>query len=82
MDYSKLNAGNGVSVNLTLGRAVETGGLVDTLSSIEYVTGSQYADTLIGGAGNNRLNGGGNNDFFQDLTGGDDTFQGVFQESK
>ncbi|MDD5333965.1 MAG: hypothetical protein PHS32_09475 [Rhodoferax sp.] len=63
-----------VTVNLTLGTATGAGIGTDTLISIENVYGSQYADTLIGGAGNDLLYGQNGNDT---LTGGagSDNFQ-------
>ncbi|MBC6981706.1 hypothetical protein [Caulobacter sp. 17J80-11] len=65
-------ASGGVTVNLTLSGAQNTGGAgVDTLISIENVTGSAFndslrgntgANTLIGGAGDDILEGGGGED--------------------
>jgi len=56
-----------VTVNLALGTASGVGVGTDTLISIEYVSGSQYADTLTGDANNNGFRGGNGNDT---LTGG------------
>jgi len=59
--YAGLTAG--VSVDLTLAGAQNTGGAgFDTLVSIENVTGGNGADVLIGDAGTNVLNGGVGND--------------------
>jgi Ca2+-binding RTX toxin-like protein len=54
VDYS--DAGNGVVVDLGLGTARKP--WIDTLSNIENVVGSEYADTLTGDAAANRLSGG------------------------
>ncbi|WP_280137213.1 calcium-binding protein, partial [Methylobacterium sp. Leaf108] len=48
----------GVSVNLATGAASGGDAAGDTLVSIEYLTGSSFADTLIGDAGENVLEGG------------------------
>jgi Ca2+-binding RTX toxin-like protein len=57
VDYSDAPAG--VTVNLGLTTAQNTGGSgTDTLSNIENVIGSAHADTLLGSAGANRLDGG------------------------
>ncbi|MEM7201301.1 MAG: LamG-like jellyroll fold domain-containing protein, partial [Planctomycetota bacterium] len=78
VDYS--NATWGVTVDLDAGSASGGAGN-DTLSGIENVTGSAYADTLTGdsnanvlagGAGNDALVGGGGNDTLQGGA-GDDT---------
>ena len=77
---SYADASGGVTVNVSTGTA--TGDGTDTLTGIENVTGSGYADTitgssgvntLVGGAGNDTLNGGNGLD---NLTGGSgaDTF--------
>jgi Ca2+-binding RTX toxin-like protein len=59
----------GVTVSLVVTTAQATGGSgSDTLLNIENLTGSGYADTLTGNAGNNLLNGAGGADT---LTGGD-----------
>ena len=53
----------GVSVNLTLAGAQNTvGGGIDTLESIENLTGSNFTDTLIGNGANNVLSGLGGHD--------------------
>ncbi len=60
---SYANATGSVTVNLLLAGAQNTlGAGTDTLVSIEYLTGSQYGDTLTGNNGTNIINGGGGND--------------------
>ena len=60
---SYLYATAGVTVSLASTIAQATGGSgSDTLKNVENLTGSNYADTLIGSAGNNVLNGGAGND--------------------
>jgi Ca2+-binding RTX toxin-like protein len=69
VDYSAGTAG--VTVNLGTGTAVDSWGNTDTLIGIEHITGTAYADTLIGsagtnwfrpGKGNDTVNGGGGDD--------------------
>lgn len=64
-----------VGVDLSVGGAQDTHGAgVDTLISIENLSGSKFGDTLIGGAGANLLRGNAGND---QLSGGaDDTLRG------
>jgi Ca2+-binding RTX toxin-like protein len=65
---SYADAGAGVTVNLSLTTAQDTvGSGSDTLSNIENVVGSSYADTITGTTGANELTGGAGNDL---LTGG------------
>ncbi|MBC6981702.1 hypothetical protein [Caulobacter sp. 17J80-11] len=74
-------ASAGVTVNLTVSGAQNTGGAgIDTLISIENVTGSAFndhlrgntgANTLIGGAGDDVLEGGGGEDRLDGGTGND-----------
>ncbi|WP_461308392.1 calcium-binding protein, partial [Albidovulum sp.] len=66
---------NGVTVNLGAGTAIDGFGNTDTLIGIENAAGSDYADVLIGDAGDNVLLGLGDND---DLSGGagNDTLTG------
>jgi len=47
--------GSGVTVNLTTGIAIDGFGDTDTLSNIEDVRGTQFADALIGDNGDNEL---------------------------
>ncbi len=62
------DAAIGVTVNLAATGAQTTGAGSDTLSGIENLTGSAFADVLTGDAGANRLEGGAGNDT---LSGGD-----------
>jgi Ca2+-binding RTX toxin-like protein len=69
-------AGAGVSVSLAVTTAQDTGGAgIDTLTSMENLTGSQFADTLTGNASANFLSGGGGNDVLKG-GGGNDTLDG------
>jgi Ca2+-binding RTX toxin-like protein len=73
-DYSSAGAGGvGVTVNLTTGQASGEGN--DTLTGIENVRGSSFADNLRGDAGPNVLVGLGGNDTIQGA-GGDDRING------
>ncbi len=74
LTYASANAG--VTVNLSLTAAQNTGGSgTDTLSGFENVTGSGSGDTLSGDAGNNVLDGGAGNDVL-DGGAGNDTLTG------
>ena len=64
-------ASGGVTVNLTTDLATGADGS-DTLSTIENIIGSAFADSLTGDAGNNVLTGGAGLDTFV-VTGGTDT---------
>ena len=65
---SYADAGAGVHVSLLTGAAQNTVGAgFDTLTSVEKLVGSAYADTLIAGTGGSTLNGGNGGD---DLLGG------------
>ncbi len=68
-DYSNSNAG--VTVNLALGTGLGGFAQGDKLISIENVTGSAFADILIGDAGTNLLRGGAGNDVLVGSGGGD-----------
>jgi serralysin len=73
-DYSGARAG--VTVNLVSGTA--TGGAgVDTLTGIESVTGSAFADTLTGDDAANVLRGGGGIDTISGGGGADELFAGA-----
>lgn len=73
-NYSSATAG--VRINLGLTTAQATGGAgTDTLVNIENVTGSAYADTLIGNAGDNVFVGGAGRDV---MTGGGGNDRFVF----
>ncbi|MCC6920959.1 MAG: hypothetical protein IT548_17315 [Alphaproteobacteria bacterium] len=68
---SYFNAGAGVTVNLSLTTAQDTGGEgIDTLSNFEDLYGSNFVDVLTGNGGDNRINGAGGNDR---IDGGDGT---------
>lgn len=77
-DYDEVNysdSKNPMTVNLTLGTAIGEGN--DTLISIEYVLGSAFNDTLIGGAAFNSLEGADGNDFLKGGDGGNGLYGGV-----
>jgi Ca2+-binding RTX toxin-like protein len=65
---------SGVTVSLAVGTAQATGGSgSDTLTSIENLIGSAYADKLTGNAGANSLGGGAGNDTLDGGAGSDST---------
>ena len=77
-DYT--DAGFGVTINLTLTGAQNTGAGLDTIINIENINGSRLDDVLTGDAGANRifasvgndvLNGGAGNDVLDGFTGTD-----------
>lgn len=70
VDYAA--ATRGVSVNLDSGRASNGQGGQDTLAEFEGISGSDYADTLIGGAASDLITGGNGNDWI-DFVGGNDS---------
>ena len=82
VDYSSDTAG--VTVDLSAGTATDGSGSTDTLSNIENVVGSNFADTLKGDGNANRLEGGGGDDLLKGYNGndilsggaGDDTLDG------
>ena len=60
---SYIRAATAVTVDLAVTIAQATGGSgIDTLTSIENLTGSDFNDTLAGNSGANRISGGGGND--------------------
>ncbi len=67
---SYAGAAGGVTVNLATGVSSGAAG-ADTLTGIEWVVGSTFADTLTGSAGNDRLDGGGGNDTIRGGAGDD-----------
>ncbi|MBX9926115.1 MAG: hypothetical protein K2Y05_07135, partial [Hyphomicrobiaceae bacterium] len=71
VDYSSLTSA--VSIDLGAGTATKSGGVVDRLSNIENVTGTAYADALVGDANGNVLNGGAGVDTLKG-GGGNDTY--------
>jgi Ca2+-binding RTX toxin-like protein len=69
---SYANATSGVTVSLAIAAAQATGGAGDdTLTSIERLVGSAYADALTGSNGNNDINGGRGNDIINSGGGND-----------
>ncbi|MEQ1537412.1 MAG: VCBS domain-containing protein [Sphingorhabdus sp.] len=75
---SYASAGSAVRVSLAVTAAQNTGGSGnDTLSSIENLFGSSFADTLIGNSGTNAINGGGGNDRITGGAGADQLTGGV-----
>ncbi|MDQ2066887.1 Hint domain-containing protein [Xinfangfangia sp. CPCC 101601] len=72
-DYS--SSGAGVNVNLSTGRGSGGDAASDTLSGVENVIGSDFADTLTGDAADNFLSGGTGNDALYGGV-GDDTLRG------
>ncbi|GKX61236.1 beta strand repeat-containing protein [Leminorella grimontii] len=73
IDYSLMNAA--VNVDLSASRANKGVNGTDTLSNIENITGSAYADVLKGSSGSNVIRGGGGDDTLIGL-GGNDTLIG------
>jgi Ca2+-binding RTX toxin-like protein len=71
VDYAA--ATRGVSVNLEIGRASNGQGGQDTLAEFEGISGSDYADTLVGGYASDIINGGLGDDWI-DFSGGNDCF--------
>lgn len=65
----------GVTVNLTTGTATDGFGDTDTLSNFTDVRGSQFSDTLIGDAEDNKLRGNEGDDILNGLA-GDDNIEG------
>jgi Ca2+-binding RTX toxin-like protein len=73
---SYASAGSGVTVSLAVAGAQDTVGAgTDTLTDIENLSGSAFADTLTGNSNGNVLTGGGGNDT---LNGGGGTDRAVF----
>ncbi|MBY0337628.1 MAG: FG-GAP-like repeat-containing protein [Acetobacteraceae bacterium] len=73
---SYAGAGAGVTVSLAVATSQNTGGAgTDTLSNVENLAGSGFADTLTGDAGANTLSGGAGNDVL-DGGAGNDTLNG------
>jgi len=75
-DWSNYGASDaGVTVDLQAGTGTGGHAQGDTLSNIENLGGSSYADTLYGDGGANTLHGRGGNDVLEGRT-GNDTMQG------
>lgn len=78
VDYSQLSVydfNQGVMVDLASGRA-KLGGITDTLVGIEDVYGTDFADSIIGNAYANKLMGGKGDDTLDGGSGGYDTLDG------
>ncbi|WP_225028197.1 Hint domain-containing protein [Xinfangfangia pollutisoli] len=73
-DYSY--GGAGLTANLTTGTASIGGTDVDTLSGIENVTGTAYADNITGSADSNLIDGGGGADTITAGAGNDTIYGG------
>ncbi|MBT4170141.1 MAG: calcium-binding protein, partial [Rhodospirillaceae bacterium] len=70
------DSGAGVTINLTTGAASGDDADGDTLTSIENLTGSAYADTLTGNSDANIFTGNAGDDIFQGLGGADTMYGG------
>ena len=73
---SYFDSSSGVNINLTTGAASGGGAAGDTLTSIENLTGSAFADTFTGDNDANIFTGGAGNDIFQGLAGADTQYGG------
>jgi len=62
---------NGVRVNLAISSAQDTGEGVDTITGVDNLVGSAFADTLDGNSGTNGIEGGAGNDTIQGRQGND-----------
>ena len=71
VDYR--NATSGVTVDLSLSTAQDTGFNTTTLVNIEGVAGSNFNDVFTGNSGDNQFEGRGGNDIFNIGSGGHDT---------
>ena len=69
------DAARGLNINLATGRASDSSGMTDLLFGIEGVSGSRFADTIIGDDGANRLRGNNGRDLFA-ASSGADTYDG------
>jgi len=74
VDYS--DSPSGVNVDLAAGTAQDGFSYVDTLISIENVTGSEFADYINGNASSNEMRGEGGDDYFYAANAGDDSYDG------
>lgn len=73
IDTANYSLSQAIAVNLATGEAIGTEAQGDTFSSIENLIGSKFNDTLVGDAGNNRINGGAGSgvDYLYDGAGSD-----------
>lgn len=67
----------GVSVSLTSSAAVGGDATGDTFTNVNSVSGSAFADTLVGSSGNDRFDGGAGNDYLTGRTGADQLVGGA-----
>ena len=74
---SYFDSGSGVTINLNTGAASGGDAAGDTLSSIENLTGSAFADAFTGNSDANIFTGNDGNDTFQGLAGADTMYGGV-----
>nr|WP_321980296.1 calcium-binding protein [uncultured Cohaesibacter sp.] len=74
-DINGQTGNSGVTVNLVTGKATDGYGDTDTLSNIDEVRGTDYADTLIGAAAGERLRGEDGDDTLRG-NGGNDILEG------
>ncbi len=75
VDY--FSAANGVTVNLGITTAQNTGEGMDTITNVEQITGSQFADTLTGDNASNFIDGQAGNDIISTLAGSDNVNAGA-----
>ncbi len=79
VDFSDEGGEKGVTVDLVKGTATDSYGGADTLRSIEHVRGTDFADSMLGGSGDNWLRGQAGNDTLNGGAGtGKDTLDGGF----
>lgn len=76
LTYASSTAGVTVNLNTTLAQSTGSDG-VDTISEIENLTGSAYADVLTGSSANNVINGGDGNDSIDGGAGSDTLVGGL-----
>ena len=78
IDYMRSAVTSGVTVNLNLTTAQNTGAAgLDTILNVEQVIGSRFADTIIGNAGDNWLQGNQGGDTISGGAGNDTLFAGA-----
>ncbi len=87
--YDSLGAGTrGATANLETGVATDTWGFTDSLTSIERLKGTSFADSFIGNSQDNTLEGQGGNDSlkggggYDNLQGGDGTDRADYSGNK
>ena len=77
LDYADEGGANGIAVNLAKQQVIDTYGTVDTVSGIERIVGTEWADSFIGNGSANVFEGGAGDDTM-DGAGGADTLNGGF----